>query len=76
MLWECQNVRIFWNEAINRTDVELNTELPRDLVPLIWVSVAMVTDLSNTPSQNFIPRPTVAAKQIISGNLHVLSVIE
>lgn len=49
MLWECQNVRIFWNEAINRTDMELNTELPREPISFIWVYVTIATALADAP---------------------------
>jgi len=45
MLWECQNAGIAWNEVINRTDVELNTELPGEQIGFIWVCITIATAL-------------------------------
>lgn len=54
MLWECRNVRIFWNGAINTTGMELNTELPREAISFLWVYVAIATALADAPpSSNF-----------------------
>lgn len=53
MLWECQNVRISWKEAINRADTELNSEIPTEPTGFIWVHVTIATALPHAP-----PSPT------------------